>query len=71
MKVENTKDRVKVEAIRKWSIQLVSEGRVEEVKNWDAKSPWHNSKFSNLSNNIEWVVYWADQAWPGEVKLLK
>lgn len=70
MKVENTRDRKKVEAIRKWSIQLVLEGKLSEVKNWDDSSTWHNSKFVDSSENVEWIIYLPDQAWSGEVKIL-
>lgn len=70
VKIINTKDREKVETIRKFSVQLVNQGKVSEVLNWDTKSMWHNSKFTNLSNQSEWIVYLADHAWSGEVKVI-
>lgn len=69
-KISNTKNRDQVAHFWKCSISLVTEGKAEEVKNWDSNSPWHNSKFRDLSTNVEWVVYLADQAWPGEVRIL-
>jgi hypothetical protein len=71
MKVQDTKDRRKVEAIKKHSLALVREGKAEEVLNWDKESTWHNSKFKNLESGQEWVVYLADHAWPGEVKIIE
>jgi hypothetical protein len=71
MNVQDTKDRKKVEAIRKWSLALVQEGKAEEVMNWDNESTWHNSKFKHLGTGQEWIVYLSDHAWPGEVKLIK
>jgi hypothetical protein len=70
MKIENTNDRDKVKAIRKWSIQLVNEGKAEVVENWDTRSPWHNSKFIERETKRQWVIYQSDHAWPGEVKLI-
>ena len=70
MKIIETQDRAKVEAIYKWSMKLTQEGIVEEFKNWEPKSPWHNSKFLNKETGEQWVVYLADQAWSGEVKFI-
>jgi len=71
MEIVNTKGRAKVEAIRLFSTQLVIAGKVKESMNWDAKSHWHNSKYIDLVNEQEWVIYLADQAFSGEVRVLK
>ena len=71
VKITNTKDRALVEEIWRFSRSLVADGKAEEVKNWDAKSPWHNSRFKVASTNLEWIVYLSDQAWSGEVRVLK
>ena len=71
MKPENTRDRAKVEAMRSMSVRLVAEGKAEKIDNWDAQSPWYNTKFIDLESGDQWVVYLADQAWSGEVKLLR
>ena len=70
MEITNTKDRSKVQAIWKWSMQLVNQGKAEEIKNWEKKCPWHNSKFREIATKKQWVVYLPDQAWSGEVKLI-
>ncbi|MFT6910513.1 MAG: hypothetical protein ACJAS1_007242 [Oleiphilaceae bacterium] len=70
MKIVETRNRQKVEAIYKWSMQLTQEGVIEETKTWESKSPWHNSKFFHKETGQQWVLYLADHAWPGEVKLI-
>jgi hypothetical protein len=71
IEIQNTKDRKKVELIRKLSIQLVNEGKATEIKNWESPSPWHNSKFTETSTGKAWVIYLPDQAWDGEVKVFE
>ncbi len=70
MNIESTRDRAKVESLRKHSISLVIQGLVEEHRNWDAKSPWHNSKYVEKATGKQWVIYLPDHAWSGEVKVL-
>jgi len=70
MDIENTRDRAKVESLRKHSLSLVNQGLAEEHQNWDIKSPWHNSKYVEKATGNQWVIYLPDQAWPGEVKVL-
>lgn len=71
MRAQDTKNRRKVEEIRKWSLALVQEGKAEEFLNWDKDSTWHNSRFKDLASGQEWVIYLADHAWPGEVRVIK
>lgn len=49
---------------------MAAGGKAEKEDNWDAHSPWHNTKFVSLETGEHWVVYLADQAWSGEVKVL-
>jgi hypothetical protein len=70
MEIINTKDRHKVEQLRKFSMKLVSTGAAIETRNWDSKSTWHNSKFTNTETSQEWVIYLPDHSWSGEVKVL-
>jgi hypothetical protein len=70
MKIQNTKDRRKVESIKEWSLALAQEGKAGETLNWDKNSTWHNSKFKNIESGQEWVIYLPDHAWPGEVKII-
>jgi len=70
MIIKETKERKIVIQAYEWSIEAVNNGTVEEIKNWDQKSPFHNSKFRDLNTGKEWIIYLPDQAWPGEIKLV-
>lgn len=70
MIIKETKERKIVNQTYKWSIEAVNEGTVEEIKNWDKGSPFHNSKFRDLNTGKEWLIYQPDQAWPGEVRFV-
>ena len=70
MEARNTKQRQEVLEIYRWSLAQAELGAIEQLPNWDAASTWHNSLFRDLSNGKQWVVYLADQAWPGEVRLV-
>lgn len=70
MEVRNTQQRLEVAAIHRWSVAQVRLGLLEESPNWDADSPWHNSRFRDPASGQAWVVYVADHAWSGEVRLL-
>jgi hypothetical protein len=70
MELSDTTNPQLVERIRLYSTGLVSEGAATEVKNFDIKSTWHNSKYKCATTGREWVVYLPDNAFGGEVKLL-
>ena len=68
--VRGTTSRAEVQRIYDWSREQVALGFVQEHKNFDTASPWHNSKFTHATSPLEWVVYLPDQAWSGEVRLI-
>src|SRR5262245_7942061 len=70
VEIRNTRERAEVLKIYQWSIAQVAIGLVGEVQNWDRGSTWHNSLFRDLETGKQWAVYLADQAWPGEVRLV-
>ena len=70
MEIRNTRDRRDVLEIYRWSIAQSLRGDCQQVPHWDAGSPWHNTLFHHRASGKQWVVYLADQAWPGEVRLL-
>jgi len=45
-------------------------GRVEEIPDWEPRSPHYSSCFRELATGRQWVVTLADHAHPGEVRLL-
>jgi hypothetical protein len=67
MDVRNTKQRQEVLEIYRWSL---AQTEFEQIPNWDATSTWHNSLFRDSATGKQWVVYLADQAWPGEVRVV-
>jgi hypothetical protein len=70
MDVLNTKQRQEVSDIYRWSIDQARQGLLQQIPNWDTGSTWHNALFRDLASGKQWVVYLADQAWPGEVRLV-
>jgi hypothetical protein len=70
MDIRNTKQRHEVLEIYRWSVAQAERGLAEQLSNWDTDSTWHNSLFRELATGKQWVVYLADQAWPGEVRLV-
>lgn len=68
--VRNTRDRRTVDDIHRLSIVGVNAGEVSEELGWDSNSCWYNSKFTHQASGMQWVVYLADHAWSGEVKVL-
>jgi hypothetical protein len=70
MEVFSTTNPRTAERIRIYSENMVLDGFVTEVKNFDTGSTWHNSKYKCLSTNREWVVYLPDHAFGGEVKVV-
>jgi len=70
MQIRDTRDRAEVERLLRWSRQQTSAGLFECVPNWDAKGPWQNDYFKDKATGLEWVIYFSDHAWPGEVKLI-
>jgi hypothetical protein len=70
MELSDTTNRQLVERIRQYSERLVSEGSATEVRNYNSKSTWHNSKYTCTDTKREWVVYLPDHAFGGEVKIL-
>lgn len=70
MEVRNTKMRDEVLEVYWWSVGQAHLEHLEQVANWDRDSPWQNSLFRDLTSGKQWVVYLADQAWPGEVRLV-
>jgi hypothetical protein len=70
MEVCNTKQRDEVLEVYRWSVGQAHLNHLEQVANWDGDSPWQNSLFRDLTTGKQWVVYLADQAWPGEVRLV-
>ena len=70
MRIRDTCDPREVEAVRRWSIAEKIAGRVEETPDWEPRSPFHNSCFRELATGRQWVVYLADHAYRGEVRLL-
>lgn len=68
--VRCTTSRAEVERIYDWSLEQVALGFVQEHKNFEPASHWHNSKFTHTTSRLEWVVYLPDQAWSGEVRLI-
>jgi hypothetical protein len=70
MRIRDTRDRQEVEAIRRWSIAERIAGRVEEIADWEPRSPHYNSCFRESSTGRQWVIYLSDHAYGGEVRLL-
>jgi len=70
MDIRNTEERPEVLEIYRWSVVQAELGLAEQLSNWDTDSTWHNSLFRELATGRQWVVYLADQAWPGEVRLV-
>ena len=70
MEIRNSRDRKVVAEVYRWSRAGAISGSIEERQNWDRSSSWHNSLFRDLDTGRQWVVYLADQAWPGEVRLV-
>ena len=70
MDIRNTKQRQEVLDTYRWSVAQAEKGQIEQLPNWDTASTWHNSFFRDLGTGQQWVVYLADQAWPGEVRLV-
>ena len=70
MEVRNTKQRDEVLEVYRWSVGQAHLSHLEQVAKWDSDSPWQNSLFRDLTSGKQWVVYLADQAWPGEVRLV-
>jgi hypothetical protein len=70
MEVRNSKQRQEVLDSYRWSLAQTDRGLVEHIPNWDASSPWHNAFFREVATGKQWVVYLADQGWPGEVRLV-
>ena len=71
MDVRNTTKWQEVVDVYRWSLDQTQRGLVEHLPNWDATSTWHNSLFRELATGRQWAVYLADQAWPGEVRLVR
>ncbi|MFO0820822.1 MAG: hypothetical protein U1A77_22935 [Pirellulales bacterium] len=67
--IRNTRNRSLVDAIHRLSISGVNDFQIEEELNADATSPWHNTRFTHLATGLQWMVYLADQAFPGEVRI--
>ena len=70
MNVRDTRDRQEVLEVYRWSVAQAGLGLLEQLPNWDSASTWHNSLFRDSSTGRQWVVYLADHAWPGEVRLV-
>lgn len=70
MKIEETTDRASVKKIYEHSLLLTNNGLATEAKNWDSRSPWHNSMFRRIEDGFQWVIYLPDQAWSGKVEFL-
>jgi hypothetical protein len=68
--IRSTNDRAEVEHVRLLSLELVRLSLVQYQDDWEPRSPWHNTKFTHIASGAEWVVYLADHAWPGEVRVL-
>ena len=66
-----SKDREQVAETHEFSRGGVSSEELVEDVDWDAESPWLNSRFTHLETGKRWIVYLADQAWPSEVRVLK
>lgn len=71
MTPRNTKERPKVAAVSAWSEAQALLGALSMVRNWDAASPWYNSKYTDEVSGAQWVFYEADHAWPGEVRIIQ
>lgn len=71
MKPRNTRERAEVARVGEWSQEQASLGVLSIVQNWDAASPWHNTKYTEEASGAQWVVYEADQAWAGEVRIIQ
>jgi hypothetical protein len=42
-----------------------------EYPKWEKSSPWFNSKYVHKASGAEWLIVLPDQAWQGEVRLLR
>lgn len=61
-----------VEDVHRRSIQLKNQGKVDEILQWDkVRSATYNILFTHKATGLRWVVYLPDQAYPGEVRVLK
>jgi hypothetical protein len=68
--IRGTRDRAEVEHVLLKSLELVRLGLAEKEDDWEPGSIWYNTKFTHVASGAEWVVYLADHAWPGEVRVL-
>lgn len=64
-------ERAEVVRVGAWSKEQASLGALSMVQNWDGTSPWHNTKYSDEASGGQWVVYEADHAWAGEVRVIQ
>jgi hypothetical protein len=71
VKPRNTRDRAKVARVGAWSQEQASLGALSIVQNWDAASPWYNTRYTDEASGAQWVVYEADHAWAGEVRIIQ